>query len=247
MRETGDSRVAASTAAGGRNGLRVKIAVQRVRLGGEEFRVIRPAAPLNNGALYETGDRYEMYVDRTDGRRIGTLWLLAARSPRSLVYLPMRATPTAPGTGWRDEKPLDLVLAHRSVQFRPSRWKQLRERISAGNAPRELRTASVPESDVLPDQEIDYAAPSDQRSWDLLRQRVHAETLFLTGNTKAFREAARHVFAVTKEGPPAAATELYLPGPGCNYHACRGLFAWEDLHPHDRADFHVAFTPRWVK
>ncbi|MGY5133096.1 hypothetical protein ACWGJW_11935 [Streptomyces nigrescens] len=146
-----------------------------MRLGSEEFRVIRPAAPLNNGALYETGHRYELYVDRVDGRRIGTLWLLAARSPRSLVYLPMRASPTAPGTGWRDEKPLDLVLAHRSLQFRPSRWKRLRDRITAGNAPRELRTAGVPESDVLPDQEVDHALLSRQRNGDLLRQRVHAE------------------------------------------------------------------------
>jgi hypothetical protein len=91
-----------------------------------------------------------MYVDRTEGRRIGTLWLLAARSPRSLVYLPMRTAPAAPGIGWEDEQPLDLVLAPSAVQLRPSRWKRLRERLNAGNAPREFRTASVPERD-LPD------------------------------------------------------------------------------------------------
>ncbi|BDM69571.1 hypothetical protein HEK616_30580 [Streptomyces nigrescens] len=236
----------ASRAAIGRHDLRVKIAVQRVRLGGEEFRVIRPAAPLNNGALYETNHRDEMYVDRTDGRRIGTLWLLAARSPRSLVYLPMRTTPSAPGTGWQDEKPLDLVLAHRSLQFRPSRWKRLRERITAGNAPRELRTASVPEQDVLPDRRIAHAATGGRRNGDPLRRCLHAETLFLTGTTSAFRESARHVFAVTKEGPPAAATELYLPGPGCNYHACRSFYTSQGLPGHDQAEFHVAFTPRWV-
>lgn len=237
----------ASRAAIGRDGLRVKVAVQRVRLGGEEFRVIRPVAPLNNAALYETDQRYEIYVDRTDGRRMGTLWLLAARSPRSLVYLPMRATPTAPGTGWRDEKPLDLVLTHRSLQFRQSRWKRLRQHIAAGNAPRELRTASVPESDVLPDQMIDQVAPSNRRHGDLLRPHLHAETLFLTGTTRAFRESARHLFAVTTEGPPAAATELYLPGPGCNYHVCRTFSARKGLHAHTREDFHVVFSPRWVR
>ncbi|MFE1771902.1 hypothetical protein [Streptomyces sp. NPDC059008] len=231
----------------GRDGLRVKIAVQRVRLGSEEFRVIRPATPLHNGALYETDHRYEMYVDRVDGRRIGTLWLLAARSPRSLIHLPMRATPTVPGIGWRDEKPLDLVLAHRSLQFRPSRWKRLRERITAGNAPRELRTAGVPESDVLSDQEVDDARLGGQRDRDLLRPHVHAETLFLTGTTRAFRESARHVFAVTKEGPPAAATELYIPGPGCNYHLCRGLYTWKNPQAHDREHIHVVFSPRWAK
>lgn len=93
-----------------RDSLRVKIVVQRVRLAGTEYRVIRPARPLKNGALYKSG-HYHMYVDRTDGRRIGTLWLLAARSPRSLVYLPMRTTPVAPGVGWEDEQSLDLVLA----------------------------------------------------------------------------------------------------------------------------------------
>ncbi|MGW2326677.1 hypothetical protein ACWC5C_13010 [Streptomyces sp. NPDC001700] len=225
----------ASKAAIGRDELRVKIAVQRVRLGGEEFRVIRPAAPLNNGALYATGRRYELYVDRADGRRIGTLWLLAARSPRSLVYLPLRATPTAPGIGWRDEKPLDLVLSHRSLQFRPSRWKRLRERITAGNAPRELRTASMPDSDLEPCQE------------DRLRQHVHAETLFLTGTTRAFRESARQIFAVTNDGPPAAATQLYLPGPGCNYHVCRSLYVWQSPQAHDGQDLHVTYAPRWVK
>ncbi|WDT58291.1 hypothetical protein [Streptomyces sp. G7(2002)] len=159
----------------------------------------------------------------------------------------MRATPTAPGTGWRDEKPLDLMLAHRSLQFRPSRWKRLRDRITAGNAPRELRTAGVPESDVLPDQEVDQGLLGRQRNGDLLRQRVHAETLFLTGTTRAFRESARPVFAVTKEGPPTAATELYLPGPGCNYHTCRGLYVWKNPHAHDREHIHVVFSPHWVK
>ncbi|MGW5445022.1 hypothetical protein [Streptomyces asiaticus] len=222
----------ASRAAIGRDDLRVKIAVQRVRLGGEEFRVIRPAAPVDNGALYATDRRYEMYVDRADGRRIGALWLLAARSPRSLIYLPLRVTPTAPGIGWRDERPLDLVLAHSSLQFRPSRWKRLRKRITAGNAPRGLQTASMPESDL----QSDHA----QRNAEPLRQHIHAETLFLTGTTRAFRESARHVFAVTNEGPPAAATQLYLPGPGCNYHTCRSLGL------HAGGDFHMAYSPRWV-
>ncbi|MEV0373908.1 hypothetical protein AB0I10_29570 [Streptomyces sp. NPDC050636] len=236
----------ASRAAIGRDDLRLKIAVHQVRLGAEEFRVIRPAKPLKNGALYQTRNSYDMYVDRTDGRRIGTLWLLAARSPRTLIYLPMRTTPTAPGIGWEDEKPLDLVLAHRSIQFRPTRWKRLRERITAGNAPQEIRTASVPESDLPSDEGTEYAAPANHENEDLLRQHVFAETLFLTGGTAAFREAAREMFAVTKEGPPAAATELYIPG-GCNYHVCRSLYDWPDVTTHDWEPFHVEFSPSWTR
>jgi hypothetical protein len=33
----------------------VKIVVQQVRVGGDEYRVISPAAPLRNGALYTDG------------------------------------------------------------------------------------------------------------------------------------------------------------------------------------------------
>ncbi|MCA2230328.1 hypothetical protein [Nonomuraea aurantiaca] len=106
--------------------VQIKITIQRVRLGASEFRVSRPAKPLANGALYDTGIHYHMYVDRTDGRRIGALWLLAVRSPRSLAYLPMRATPAASGINpdWDKEercpdRPLDLVVVHHSLQFPP--------------------------------------------------------------------------------------------------------------------------------
>lgn len=237
----------ASRAALTRDGLRLKITVQQVRLGDEQYRVISPSRPLKNGALYKFKDSYHMYVDRTDGRRIGALWLLAARSPRSLVYLPTR-TPAKDLEGVHEEEmPFDLVLAHRAVQFRPSQWKKLRARLRAGNAPRELRTASVPVRDLPADApEIDYASPSDPEHRNLLHQQVHAETLFLTGSTAAFKEAAPHIFAVTKDGPPAAATGLYISG-GCNYHVCRSLYHWPDLDSHGWGQFHVEFCPSWSR
>ncbi|WP_433515070.1 hypothetical protein ACQP2T_05370 [Nonomuraea sp. CA-143628] len=238
--------MAASRAALTRDDLRLKVAVQRGRLADTEFRVIRPARPLKNGALYENRHWYEMYVDRTDGRRIGTLMLLAARSPRSLIYLPMRTTPTAPGVGWDDEKRLDLVLAHRAVQFRPSRWKRLRKLINAGNARRELRTASVPARDLPAGHGLETSVRSDPKHSNLLHQAVYAETLFLTGGTTAFRAAAQEFFAVTKDGPPHAATKLYVPG-ACNYHVCRSLYSWPDLEEHGWDQLHVEFCPRWVR
>ncbi len=39
---------------------------------------------------------YRMFVDQVDGQRMGAPWLLAARSARSLVYLPMRCYPVPP-------------------------------------------------------------------------------------------------------------------------------------------------------
>lgn len=232
--------------------VQVKIIVQRVRLGAEEFRVIRPAKPLTNGGLYDDGNQYNMYVNRMDGRRIGTLWLLAARSPRSLVYLPMRVGPPAPGINpdWDKEercpdRPLDLVLVHHSLQFPPSRWKQMRERITTGSPTHEVRTASVPDTDLPADEEIDYRALNYQENRDVLHQRVHAETLFLTGSAAAFREPARHFFAVAKEGPSAAVTSLYISG-ACNYHVCR-LFYWPHLDPGGGQDIHVEYCPPWTK
>ncbi|TDE33518.1 hypothetical protein E1295_38020 [Nonomuraea mesophila] len=231
-----------------RDSLRVKIAVQRVRLAGTEYRVIRPARPLKNGSLHKAGGHYEMYVDRTDGRRIGTLWLLAARSPRSLVYLPMRTAPAVPGFGAEGEQPLDLVLVPRAMQLRPSRWNRIRERLNAGNAARELRTASVPERD-LPDIEADDIIPDNPKEAKkfVLRKDVYAETLLLTGGTAGFREGAKAIFAVTKDGPPAAATGFYQPV-GCNYHTCRAIYDWDTTPDfRDWEQLHVAFCPQWSR
>lgn len=240
--------MAASRAPLTRDSLRVKIAVQKVRLGGTEYRVIRPAGPLKNGALYKAHGHYQMYVDRTDGRRIGTLWLLAARSPRSLVYLPMRTAPTV-GAGEEDGQPLDLVLAPRTVQLRPSRWKRIREHLNTGNTVRELRTASVPERD-LPDLDADCIIPDSPKEANqfLLRKDIYAETLLLTGGTAAFREGAKEIFAVTKHGPPEAATELYIPG-ACNYHVCRPIYDWGLDTPKMRnwEQLHVEFCPQWAR
>ncbi|MEU7897399.1 hypothetical protein AB0B45_31625 [Nonomuraea sp. NPDC049152] len=69
---------------------------------------------------------------------------------------------------------------------------------------------------------------------------MHAETLFLTGSTAAFRQP---VFTVAKEGPPTAATSLYISG-ACNY-VCR-LFYWPNLDPGGGQDIHLEYAPRWT-
>ncbi|MFF0725584.1 hypothetical protein [Streptomyces sp. NPDC004134] len=233
-----------------RDGLRVRIVVQQVRVAGKEYRVIRPAEPLKNGALYKNRPHYEMYVDRTDGRRIGTLWLLAARSPHSLVYLPMRTTRAVPGIGDDGARPLDLVLAPRTAPIRPSRWKRVREQLRAGGAAREVHTARMPERD-LPGLDAHCPLPDDPKAAGtyVLRKDLYAETLLLTGGAAAFREGAKEIFAVTKYGPPeAAGTRLYIPG-ACNYHVCRPVYDW-DLDPRNCRDWeqlHVEFCPRWAR
>ncbi|MFE3096017.1 hypothetical protein ACFXG1_19625 [Streptomyces sp. NPDC059248] len=228
--------------------LSVKILVHQVRLGAERYRVISPAAPLRNGALYRSPFTYDLRLDRETGRRIGALWLLAARSPRSLVHLPLRAAAAASGFGneYGDGEPLDLVLAHRAVQFRPSRWKEIRARKAAGNAPRERRTARLPLGD-LPSgtPEVAYGVPSPTARHTPPHQRLHAGTLFLTGTTAGFRQAAAQLFAVAGDGPSAAVTGGAYDYPGCcGHHLCRGLYYWPELAGRpDHQDIHVVYTP----
>jgi len=237
--------MAASRAVLGPDGLRAKVVIQRLRLGSDEYRVIRPARARNVALYAADGNHYELHVDRADGRQLGTLLMLAARSPRSLVYLPLRSNPDVPDIGLPDEQPLDLVLVPRARQFRPAHWKRLRTRITAANAPRELRTASVPENDLTKDIASDRL-PSDGRY--TLRQHLYAETLFLTGASGTFREAARHVFALAAHGPPLVAgyygDDYYAWG--CNYHHCSTLYDWDEL-PDDWRQVHMAFHPTWAR
>lgn len=237
--------MAASRAALDPDGLRAKVVVHRVRFGGDEHRVIRPARARNVGLYATTRNNYGLYVDRPDGRQLGTLLMLAARSPRSLVYLPLRSNPDVPGIGLPDEQPLDLVLVPRARQFRPAHWKPLRTRIAAANAPRELRTARVPENDLTKDTPSDRL-PCDDRY--TIRQHLHAETLFLTGTSGAFREAARHVFALAADGPPLASDyyghDYYAWG--CNYHHCSNLYDRDRLPP-DWRQLHMTFHPTWAR
>ncbi|WP_326692408.1 hypothetical protein OIE63_38305 [Streptomyces sp. NBC_01795] len=105
----------------------------------------------------------------------------------------------------------------------------------------------MPERD-LPDLEADCVIPDNPEEANefLLRKDVYAETLLLTGGTAAFREGAKEIFAVTKDGPPEAATGLYIPG-SCNYHVCRSIYDWETPNMRDWEQLHVEFCPQWAR
>lgn len=110
--------------------MRLHTTIHTARLGATEFKVIRPArtparAVLLDGPWYLNG-----WFDQEAAQITAGLWALAAASPRSLVHLPIRANAAGgPDTG--AGRPLDLVLLHHSLQFAPSRWKELR----GGSAP----------------------------------------------------------------------------------------------------------------
>jgi hypothetical protein len=176
--------------------MKLPIMVHRAGLGGEEFRVIRPARTLPNAVLLDHDRWLDMYVDETAAAAIGGLWLLAARSSRSLIHLPLRGNIwpfEATGAGFGAK--LDLVLLHHSLQFPPSRWKELRRALDAGRP----TTASVPEAGQPVDPPTGSRHHRENR--DLFRQHLHAETLFMTGSADLFRVTAGHFLEVARHGP----------------------------------------------
>lgn len=195
--------------------------VHKVRLGGSEVRVVRSApGPGATGlALRDDGHWLSMYADREGADRLAALWALAARSPRSLVHLPLRDSP-APRDGAGDGEPvaLDLVLLHHSLQFPTSSWKEVRARLGAGTP----HTVSLPDDDLPDADAVDHERRHHRTYRDRLGFDVAAHTLFVVGSSTAFREegAALRDFASRAAAhrrrypaSPHFCVELF-PGPG---------------------------------
>lgn len=190
--------------------MKLPVKIHRARLGGEEFRVIRPGAILPNAVLLDHNHWLDMYVDEAAATAIGGFWLLAARSPRSLIHLPLRANTwpfdeSRAGFGAK----LDLVLLHHSLQFAPSRWKEVRRKLDTGLP----GTANLPEA-ALPAPELVHR--HHRENHDLFHQHLHAETLFMTGSAKVFRATAEHFLDVARHGPeaPSRYSERFHSGDG---------------------------------
>ncbi|WP_406863778.1 hypothetical protein ABZO31_26435 [Streptomyces sp. HUAS MG47] len=191
--------------------MKLAVLVHQARLGAEEFRVVRPARPPAGAALVDR-DRYlDLYVDEDAARSVAGLWLLAARSPRSLVHVPMRANRPPAEEVPDDAAPrlLGLVLLHHSLQFAPARWKQLRGRLGPGRP----QTVRLPEAEHDGATAIDHVTRHHRENRDLFHQHLHAETLFMTGSAKVFRDTAGRFLEVAREGPrstdPHVCTRLH--------------------------------------
>ncbi|MFJ7203924.1 hypothetical protein ACIQWR_10385 [Streptomyces sp. NPDC098789] len=178
--------------------MKLPVTIHHVRLGSAEFKVIRPARPLARAVLIDHDRHLDAYLDQDAAQRIGALWTLAASSPRSLVHLPMRGNP-GPSRALPENctRQLDLVLLHHSLQFAPARWKEIRGRLGPGRP----RTVTLPGPRHTDDAVMDHGARHYQENRDLFHQHLHAETLFMTGSAKVFRETARHFFDVARSGP----------------------------------------------
>ncbi|MEU9077748.1 hypothetical protein [Kitasatospora sp. NPDC048538] len=215
--------------------MKLSVAVHRARLGADEFRVVRPARPPARALLVDH-DRYlGAYLDHTAALTVAGLWLLAARSPRSLIHLPLRANrPPAGAEPDGAGRYLDLVLLHHSLRFAPARWKQLRGRLGPGRP----GTADLPEADHDAGTEPDFAARHHRENRDLFHQHLHAETLFMTGSAKVFRETARHFLDVAREGP--VHTPLHPGRP----HYCTELHTNDGVLGNAR-EIHIEYCDAW--
>ncbi|MEV0678711.1 hypothetical protein AB0I60_19555 [Actinosynnema sp. NPDC050436] len=207
-------------------GRRWRTSVSAARLGGETYRVVRPARPIAHGVLHDCRFGPVMAVDKAATVDLAFAWWLAARSPRSLVYLPLRANPfTCQDNASDDGRKLDLVLLHHSLQFPVSRWKQVRARLS----PAATHTVEMPAGAFRSFDRADHERTYHREFHDHLRWSVAADTLFLVGSRPAFELAGEQLRALAEDGP---AEVVAWPDSYCC--AEIGVGQGNGLHRHER-------------
>lgn len=176
--------------------------VSAVRLGDDRYRVIRPARALGHASLYEGRLGTQLSVDKAATVDLAFAWWLAARSPRSMVYLPLRSSPSSCGEEYGGRK-LDLVLLHHSLRFPVSRWKQVRARLSSTSAAHKVTFPSDAFRTVTPEEH--------ERRWhrefrDELRWDMAADTLFVVGSRPAYELRGDMVRGLAEDCPSHLAT-----------------------------------------
>lgn len=181
------------------------VRISTVRLGPDRYRVLRAVERFGRAHLYEDWTGASLELDHGTARQLALAWALAARSPRSLVYLPLRAAAPAGA----EPRALDLLLLHHSLGFPPSRWKRVRQRLGAG-LPHSvtLPPTAWPEFPVEEHRRVHH---HDFR--DHVRCAVAADTVVLTGSRHAFdlRSAELRAFAAVGPVPGThICAEVYL-------------------------------------
>jgi len=146
-------------------------------------RVLMPANPLSRTHISKVHWRHSgaLIGSRADLLRLGALFRLAATSPHSVVYLPLRGNTLSEAFAYwaRDPGVADLVIARDEASLRPSAWPALRARLRR-SVPATMR---APAARPRPD--------TPQRHWEHLHLRAaeHADTLLLSGTARALLDA----------------------------------------------------------
>ncbi|MEK9518659.1 hypothetical protein MIU24_04440 [Streptomyces venezuelae] len=215
--------------------MKLAITIHRARLGPTEFKVIRPAHPLVHAVLIDRDRWLDVFLDQDAAQRVGALWELAGSSPRSLVHVPMRRNHAPTGQPSGDaERQLDLVLVHHSLQFAPSRWKELRGRLDRGRP----QTVTLADAAGIDESGIDHEARHYRENRDLFHQHLHAETLFMTGSAAVFRDTAPHFHDVARNGPG------HTPARPGDSHFCSTLHANAGILGNAR-EIHLQYCDDW--
>ncbi|WP_156212889.1 hypothetical protein [Lentzea aerocolonigenes] len=190
-------------------GERWRTLVSTVRLGRDECRVVRPARPLRHAPLYEGYLGVEACVTKESALGIAMAWAFAMRSPRTVVYLPLRQSDCECRSA--DGPALDLVLLHQSLGFRLSEWKDGRARLRGGR-PHTVVCQGMPRE-------------REEPRWDRqeLRGEIVGGTVFVVGSRSAF-QAGAEAFRQLVEDCPRHMHEA--PGTHC----CAEVTA-KDQHP----------------
>ena len=115
--------------------MKLKIYLYQGRLGAERYQVIRPANPVTGAVLADNKPWFVLELNAAAAFTIAGMWMLAARSPHTLIHLPLRGnTPPQPSPTTVTGGELDLVLSHHDLRFAANQWKHLRHRLGVGAA-----------------------------------------------------------------------------------------------------------------
>ncbi|MFC4337863.1 hypothetical protein [Salininema proteolyticum] len=220
------------------DGRKWRTLVGHARLGGDRYRVVRPARRLRHCSLHEGRLGAQLSIDKGAAKELAAAWWLASRSPRSLVHLPLRSSGATCGEEYGGRR-LDLVLLHHSLQFPVSRWKEVRSRLRSP-LPRTVR--------LPPGAFPRFPAEAHHRKFhsdftDRLLWSIAADTLFLIGSRRAFDLEGDSVRALAEECPAHLAE---VPGSHCCAEIDMGRRGTAALHERRSppATLHVEYCNR---
>ncbi|MFD7905514.1 hypothetical protein ACFV4G_25125 [Kitasatospora sp. NPDC059747] len=110
----------------------------------------------------------------------------------------------------------------------------MRGRLGSGRP----QTVDLPWAGLPDDAAIDYEARHHRENRDLFHQHLHAETLFMTGSAKVFRETAGHFLEVAGEGPG------YIRAHPSDRHFCTELHSLDGVLGNAR-ELHIEHCDQW--